>query len=402
MIKLKDFVDVNLTSVKPTSNERNKTVVYMCGANNLPINSSNYLNASNYEAVIAEQSEIFDGVTIAFINNFFKLGGASLRVIVVATSPAQSLNTVRDNNNLFIDAVEKLNMTEVAVVLREASPSQSEGYYDSTGYHYETFTAYSAEVDGTAVLLESVKSIVQEKGTAFRKLLVRGLYNNSNYTDSYLTSDEFVKDENLIWKLCLNDKDLAGVLAYLSKVSLDNPDSLNDYSFTEEAYCQDMMSYLNQVTWNTVKDFINVVVDLQGNGTKVNIGGNTSAGFDLVQEFESIYISQALVNKEMELLRNKINLVNASSAIHSAVISVMETYYKIGYLVQTTYKGNNIYRRVGSTNVCILGKGEVITAGYKVIILPKVGTDLRAFPEVELIINTNKGIRFIKTTGVVL
>ena len=403
MIKLKDFVDVNLTSVKPSSNERNKTVVYIYGNKSLTkAVEDEVLNASNYKV----KRTVFDSPAQLFINRFFDLGGASLRVICLKTTEASSLDTVVTNNNAFITQIGKLDIDQVAFVLREAQPgniSSGGTEYDSTGYHYEAFTPTSGtEVNGFAVLLESIKALSDENGTAFRKLLTRGHYPNAVYTLDEITA--LTRDENLIWKLCSSETDLASVLAYLSKVTLDDPNTLNDYSFTEEPSCADMSNALNSddIVWASIKDFINVDVDLQKNGTIINLGGNTSAGFDLVQEFESIYISQRIVNKELELLRNKINLLNAKSLIHSAIIDVMEIYYNIGYLVQTRYTGPNIYKRVADKNILILAKGEVITGGYKVSILPKVTEDLRAFPEVEIIINTNKGIRFIKTTGVVL
>ena len=123
----------------------------------------------------------------------------------------------------------------------------------------------------------------------------------------------------------------------------------------------------------------------------------------MIQEFESIYISQRLVNKELALLKGKLDLSNSKSIIHSAIIDVMETYFNIGYLVQTQYTGSTIYKNVGGRNICMLSKGEVLTGGYKINILPIVaGSDIHNFPEIEIIINTNKGIRFIKTTGLVL
>ena len=404
MIKLKDFVDVNLKSIRPQSNEANKTVVYIYGNKTSAVDKT--LNASDYAVEMTD----FDASAQAFITRFFDLGGASLRVICVKTTQADSLDTAVTNNNAFIAQINNLDIDQVAFVLREAQPGNigtgGNTEYDSSGYHYETFTATSGEVDGFEVLLSAMKTIVDENGTAFRKLLTRGHYptgSPATYTLSDITN--LTRDENLIWKLVSSETDLASVLAYFSKVTLNNPETLSDYSFTEEPKCADMSSTLasDTISWADIKEFVNVVVDLQQNGTKINLGGNTSAGFDMIQEFESIYISQKLVDKELELLRSKINILNATPLIHSTVIDVMETYYNIGYLVQTRYTGPNIYRNVNGKNICVLATNEVITGGYKVVILPKVtNSSVREFPEVELIISTNKGIRFIKTTGVVL
>ncbi len=412
MIKLKDFVDVNLTSLRPTSNEANKTVVYIYSDKTADANSWS-LNASNYKAVLTA----LDTKAQDFVKQFFALEGASLKVIRLKTTSATSYDIVNQNNEAYLEAVKGLKMQEVALVLREASTGEvTTGEYYSDGYHYESFTTSAGDVDGFEVLLASIKEEVTDKGTAYRKLITRGFYVAEG---SYYTKDQFIdsndnwiltQNENLIWKLAQDEKDLASVLAYLSKVSIDNPDTLRDYSFTEEPTCTDMKSALNgadgtenAITWSDIKDYINVDIDLQEDGTIVNLGGNTSDGFDIIQEFESIYISQRLVNKELALLRSKINLSEAKSVIHSAIIDVMETYYNIGYLIQTQYTGQNIYRNINGTNICILAKGEVITAGYKVIILPKkIGSDIHEFPEIELVISTNKGIRYIKTTGVVL
>lgn len=402
MIKLKDFVDVNLTSVNPSSSEENKTVVYIYGDNNARQDET--LNASDYQ----EKYTVFDSTAKDFADQFFALGGASLRIIKIQTASATTQAIIKTNNTAFISEIKKLPMGQVAVVLREATQIAGDAPWDSTGYHYETFTVTDTnDTDGFAIILAELQALSDNYGTAFRKLLVRGTKNilNTPYVESDITS--LTRNVNLVWKLTVdNDKDLAGVLAYLSKVTLVNPDSLKDYSFTEELTCTNLVRSFDAVDWNKVKSFINVTVNLEDRDAtfgNINIGGNTSAGYDLIQEFESIYISQRLVTRELELLKRKINLSEAKSIIHSTIINVMETYYNIGYLIQTQYNGPSIYRNVGGRNVCILARGEVITGGYKVNILPKVtGSDIHNFPEIEIIINTNKGIRFIKTTGLVL
>lgn len=407
MIKLKDFVDVNLMSVAPSSNEENKTVVYIYGGSTLV---DEYLNPANYEGKLSQ----FDNTAKDFINQFFALGGASLRVICVVTQNAQTTSTISANNTKFVNQVKALEMSEVAIVLRQAlEGNQSEDpeteSYDSTGYHYETYETGVAS--GLDTLLASIKAVVDDQGTAYRKLIVR--YYAPEDGSAYITQeiiggtvDQKVytglkKDINLIWKLCFNEKDLASVLAYLSKVTLINPDSLRDYNCTEELTCEDMKDAFINVEWADVKNIVNTDISLED--TVINIGGNTSAGYDLIQEFESVYISQSIVAREINLLKSKINLSNATTTIHSALIDVLETYYDIGYLIQTQYDGPNIYRNIGGKNICILAKGEVVTGGYKIIILPRVaGSDIHTFPEIEIILNTNKGIRFIKTTGLVL
>lgn len=408
MIKLKNFVDVNLTSVNPSSSEENKTVVYIYGDTEARI--SRVLNASTYKSTDnAVNYSVFDQEAKDFADQFFALGGASLRIIKVQTTSATSLAIVKTNNeSVFIPEIRNLPMEQVAIVVREATAGATSPY-DSKGYHFEEFTPEGATsaTNGFAVLLSNIQALSDDYGTAFRKLLVRGTKNVLAYPYTTEGIKALTRDINLVWKLNVDDeKDLAGPLAYLSKVTLTEPDTLRDYSFTEEAVCVNQIVGFNAVDWEAVKTFINVTVNLENRDSakgSINIGGNTSAGYDLIQEFESIYISQRLVNRELALLKSKIDLSNAYSIIHSTIIDVMETYFNIGYLVQTQYTGANIYRNIGGRNVCVLAQGEVLTGGYKINILPKVaGTDIHSFPEVEIIINTNKGIRFIKTTGLVL
>lgn len=407
MIKLKDFVDVNLTSVTPSSNEENKTVVYIYGNSGLSqLRLTKTLNASNY---VTEMVSL-DTVAKEFITQFFNLGGASLKVVCLQTATATSYDVVNSNNTLFINEVKNLPVEQVAVVVRQASEGIDEqSQYDATGYHYESYQIDSTNHNGLNEILDSIQAVVTEQGTAYRKLLVKGYYTDSTYDETQIVGDTsqsipgLTRNINLIWKLCKNEKDLASVLAYFSKVTLLNPDTLKDYCFTEELTCTDMKSAFANVNWNNVKNFINADIDLQQNGTIINLGGNTSAGYDMIQEFESIYISQDIVERELTLLKGKISLTDAKSVIHSAIIDVLEKYYNIGYLIQTQYTGPNIYRNINGNNTCILSSGEVITGGYKIIILPQsAGADVHSFPEIEVIINTNKGIRYIKTTGVVL
>ena len=300
-------------------------------------------------------------------------------------------------------------MAQVAVVVRQAQEISGDPNYDSTGYHYETFDIEdqggTAQVKGFNLILASIKNKVTEFGTAYRKLLVRFLATTGGqgYTTQNITN--LKRDENLIWKLTVTETDLASILAYFSKVTINNPDTLKDYNFTEEFTCTDMYLAFTNVDWNDIKDFVNTDADIFQKTPKepINLGGNTSAGFDMIQEFESIYISQQIVNKEFELLRNKLSLTDARSVLHSALVDVLEPYYSIGYLIQAEYTKADVYRNVNGQNICILAKGEVIDGGYKIIILPKkAGEDVHNFPEIEVIINTNKGIRYIKTTGIVL
>lgn len=412
MIKLKDFVDVNLTSVTPTSNEENKTVVYMYGGST---SIDMELNASNYEELL----DNFSTKAQDFINEFFDLGGASLRVICVAQSSISEESGYKANNEKFIKAVNDLPMAQVAVVL-SASSGQTTTGYDISGYYYNDFEYPTTDpetgepiektFESLKELLKAIKKAETEKGTAFRKLLVKAYApaNGTAYAVGELeallpTGEDKLLYNNLIYKLCKDEVDTASVLAYLSKVTIAEPETLRDYCFTVETGCENMSSALVNYSWSKVKKSFNFDMDLQQNNTVINLGGNTSTGYDIIQEFESVYIAQRLVNKELDLLKGKLDLSNAKSIIHSGIIEVMEVYYNIGYLVQTEYTGKNIYRNVNGKNICILANGEVVTGGYKVIILPKkVDADIHEFPEIELVISTNKGIRFIKTTGVVL
>lgn len=366
MIKLSDFINVNIETSDITSTEQNKVVVYICGGS---VGSSKI-----YTSYSEELKRILTDAGKKFCEQFFKCAGQSLRVMILNTS---TISDQQEVNKTFLSALDSLNLNEVAFAFETGtSPQYSMGSVGSS--------------TGILDLINKLYTLSSE-GSSYRKLGVIQVDNINNAFNS----------KNLICKYTTQTEDVASVLAYLSRVSLNDSDSIKGYGFTKELTCKDMSSELSTTTWTDIKNNLNTDIALTGSDI-CNFGGNTSAGTDIMQEYMSIYISQEILYAEWNLLKNKIQKSYGSEAVHNAIINVLEKYYDSGYLVPAVYEGNTIYEHVNGSNVEILKDGEMITAGYKIMTLPSTSSDSHSLPKVVIILNTDKGINYINNIGTIL
>ena len=118
-------------------------------------------------------------------------------------------------------------------------------------------------------------------------------------------------------------------------------------------------------------------------------------------------IAQEISKVQLQLLQSKLTSADAITKVHSGLISVLEEYYNAGFLVETIYQGETISSVKNGENYTILTKGEVITGGYHVVILPlnsrtEAEVNNHKLSDVHVILSTEKGIRYIQTTGKVI
>ena len=364
MIKLSDFINVNIETTEIYSSEQNKVVVY--------VYKGTTANSGIYTAYTDTLKNQLTANGKKFCEQFFKCSGQSIKVVSVTTSSSDQT----DINNEFLGALDKLNLNEVVFAFETG-----DGQYQMGSLSTST---------GIINLISKLDAFTKE-GSAYRKLGVVQVTDTSNSYNS----------KNIICKYTNNAEDVASVLAYLSRVSLNDSESIKGYGFTKELTCTDMSANLDSVSWKEIKDTLNTDIALTGTDV-CNFGGNTSAGSDIMQEYMAIYISQEILTSEWDLLKNKIQKSYGSEAVHNAIINVLEKYYEAGYLVPAVYEGTTIYEHSDGSNVEILKNGEMITAGYKIMTLSSSSTDSQALPKVVIILNTDKGINYINNIGTIL
>lgn len=388
MIKSSDFINIDISTTSITSSEKNKVVVYLTGG------ASDYTytfsNSASVNKADSKGSILPDGNAKEFCKQFFNCGGQTIKVIVVGTGGSSASTTnMKSNNELFLKAIEDLSLEEVAFVVEESQNySSSADTYDGQ----YNMGVVDESVTGLYYLINKLDSL-ENKGSAYRKLLVKQITSVGSAT---------LSDKNVVYKLTTSAKDLASVLAYLSKVSLEDEDSFKDYCFTKENTCSDMKQLLSDYSWSDIKDKINVSTSVISTDI-INLGGNTSAGTDLIQEFVVIYLSQEILKAEWALLKTKITTLDAPHLVYTTILNILENYYDVNYLIPVTYTGNTIYKHINNENIEILAKNEVITGGYKIVLLPKTSTsDIHKLQDVMIVLNTAKGIRYIDNVGLIL
>lgn len=210
----------------------------------------------------------------------------------------------------------------------------------------------------------------------------------------------------------------ASIAAYLTKIDLDENNSVNDYMFTEEVV--ENITYTSQSQTVTIdyESFIvtddekldsylnrnyNVNVILR-NSTRV-IGGNTLKGYDLVNEYMLLVLQQTLTEKLVDLLDTKIKYNSLGlTKINGVMIRELNRYVNNGFLMPNkTYDGSEDIMDVTGT-VVLLTKGAKLVSGYKYYIAPfssltETEKEEHLLPAITLILSDGYSIRKITVDG---
>lgn len=193
--------------------------------------------------------------------------------------------------------------------------------------------------------------------------------------------------------------------AYLTKINIDRYESVQDYAFTEETIITKDFAPVedNTLAVNLIDNsfnFIGKVLDKD-----LNLGGNDSKGYSLVNQFMLICLHQTLTEKIWGLLQNKIKYNNTGlNAVSSFITQELQRYVDNGYLsTNKTWTGEDLYNEVG---VLIIRKNTPLTLGYKFVISPLSTLSLKdmqenKLPLISILIADAYAIRKINIDGTV-
>jgi hypothetical protein len=393
-IRLQDFINVHITRDTVISTGRNKTVAYISsnvrpddnkGDSLVYTSITEILNAGEVgnptNKLYPTTSDVYKACEV-----FFNNGGKSILLVRAEVNLLDASTSL----GIYRDVIDNLPLEVVAF-------SVQRGTITTVGEN-TTYDGGLLESD-RAGLIAHLDNIEVSEGTAFRKMIA---------LDVILLADIAVFGEsvNAVYKYTTSyNYSCMAILSHLSKIDLNNPASISDYCFTEEATLTPVTNSTG-LNWSVVGQNANVVLDIF-KGVPTNFGGNTGGGTDIVEEYMTIFISQDVLLAEIELLKTKLKAENAVTRVHSALIRVLEVYYNVGFLVQSVYTGEDIAVNKNGINYTIISKGNMMTGGYVIVILPVTSRNTaeiasKSLPDVHLVFNTSKGIRYINNIGKII
>lgn len=210
----------------------------------------------------------------------------------------------------------------------------------------------------------------------------------------------------------------ASIAAYLTKIDLDENNSVNDYMFTEEVvenysytnsgdtitmnYTQYIVDEDSQLTALLNKNY-NVNVTLR-DSIRV-IGGNALNSSDLVNEYMLLVLQQTLTEKLVDLLNTKIKYNSLGlTKINGVMIRELNRYVNNGFLIPNKVyeEKEDIMDVTGST--VLLTKGAKLISGYKYYIAPfstlsEADKEDHLLPSITLLLSDGYSIRKITVDG---
>lgn len=210
----------------------------------------------------------------------------------------------------------------------------------------------------------------------------------------------------------------ASIAAYLTKIDLDESNSVNDYMFTEEVVKNIEYTVNGEPVVINYKKYIvdgdsllddlldkkyNVDVTLR-DSTRV-MGGNTLKGYDLVNDYMLLVLQQTLTEKLVDLLETKIKYNSLGlTKINGVMIRELNRYVNNGFLMPNKVydKSEDIMDATGT--VVLLTKGAKLVSGYKYYIAPfsslsDQDKEDHLLPAITLVLSDGYSIRKITVDG---
>lgn len=185
--------------------------------------------------------------------------------------------------------------------------------------------------------------------------------------------------------------------AYLSKMRCYETDGVKDYAFTIE----------DIIAEDEDDDILSKVIDYDCNidmtlsGAVRNLGGNTTNGQSLANEFCLIVLQQTVTDKVLACLMQKLKGQKGISSIYACICKEVSKYLTSGYLVNdrvwtdaSIYKDGNL----------LIEKGQMLQQGFWLTILPysSLSDDDKKngkCPPIYLYLAEAYGIREVKIVG---
>lgn len=294
---------------------------------------------------------------------------------------------------------------------------------------YEEATVYDSEA--TYYVFETSLIGYLSDGTYHYTRANNYVEGTTYYIMDYVGNDTYEQDEvrykenfddvdNLIVKYGPAGIEMT-VGAYLTQMDI-NRSSIADYCYTEELVdmFEDEVVYVgvnpvletspyiedNDLFVALKEKFINVDIQLSSIGNIMDYGGNKTNGYDLVNDYLRIILTQTLTGRILNVLKSKIRYnQNGLSLVSASIVNELERYKSFGYIsTDKVWTNNDLYDAQG--NMLIIAKDTPLTQGYMFKILPFESLseeDLKnhILPTIYLVYADSYSVRVINLTGYV-
>lgn len=195
--------------------------------------------------------------------------------------------------------------------------------------------------------------------------------------------------------------------AYLSRVDVTNPSTMQDYAFTIENVTQFFSSSIisdNAIGVRLINANINFDSQLV-NATR-NFPGNTIHGEDMMNYYIKILITQDLSESIMSLLSSKIRFNQAGlNRVDNAISKTLGVYASDGYLdTEFIWTDEDLHYSYNGNDYVVCARNTPLVKGYKALILPLSSLtseqrEAHAMPPVYVLLADQVGIRAIVING---
>lgn len=232
---------------------------------------------------------------------------------------------------------------------------------------------------------------------------LKGVYQKIFVTRNATSTTDMPKSDFIAWMLSENTGAEMMIAGYLSQVKMYQNNSPVDFDFT----------LLNLPTNNTEDLYTSLSVEdsalieckynfpMKIGDNYYNIGGNTTNGKDLVEQFGIIVMEQDLTTEIFKTLSSKISGQKGLSAIRTTIAETLTKFVDSGFLITNQIWTDNdlvLDNKVKPGNEeVVISKNTPISNGYYIHMF-KISSDLRQV-YCAIVVATNKGIRYIVVDG---
>lgn len=388
-VDLKNFVEIDITRAIQSTTSNTRPTVALLFSNTADLSDTNARIVSAVEN-FQMANDVFahkdDAILKRYEELYFNNNGLELHLVPVAGTDGIS-NALANIPTNEIIVMEMPTMTDNGIT---SLIPDAEAWTNAIG---NAFTGINEKIFVTA--------IASQPGNR------NGL---SGYVEKYSGETVEYKYGNATSNVSTNyvaNGIEATVGAYYSNLNLNNPDSVRDYSFTEEKVSEGDIQ--DDMVKDAIADHFNVdakvAVSIVDQKAARNIGGDDSAGNDLTNEFMRIVLTQNLTNDLVELLATKIKYSQSGlTKVLACVNRCLDGFVRNGYIQQNAvYDGQDLW----IDGELVMATGTVLTSGYMVYIKPfssltPAEKTAHQLPEIILIYKDQYSIRKIKVTGTVI
>lgn len=197
------------------------------------------------------------------------------------------------------------------------------------------------------------------------------------------------------------------IAAYLTQIKFYAQGSPVDYDFTKENITAKDGSHDTLGSSITIADPDTVInlgynFELPVADDYYNIGGNTTDGNDLVEQFGLIVMEQDLTTSVFKTLSSKVSDQKGIASVRTTMSEVLDKFVNSGFLITSqVWTGNDLVlpnkADTNKPNETVITKNTPISNGYYIHMF-RLSSSMRKV-YAAIIVATNKGIRYVEVNG---